>query len=835
MPNCKGGVDGKCGKGAAFMFTVDGVNHYRCEEHKTPECVQRKRKMCAKCEKVMPSYGIPGTKTALYCGPCAAGIPGLVQVRGTLVRAREADKAVRAAAKAGEIITPEQAIPTPPKSIRAKSMAKVAAVRDAPIIAAPTVEEWPLARKPAPAKQPKSARVAPSPPAAAAAAAIAAEEWPVERAPKTRMKPRAPVVAAPKVRARDISDAPAAAPSPIPVPEASIAKRSVAKPRACLSITRQLVPDAPADCCDAARTPCYCFGCGKKFASFGKRGGSPSHCKDCMLPGMIDVLHLRCPGDKCTTQASYFKYDDPVGYCASHKPSDEYVCGTNLCEHPECFIFASFGVKGTNKRRFCIEHKEPSMVCIGAILCVICNKTRASYAHPGERRPLFCEPCAPDDAVSTDLRKCDFEGGCATRPSYGFPGDDATRCKDHVYPGMVELNATKCNYPGCDIVPTFGFPSEPPTRCVTHKEAGMKDRKHKGCDGADGCPTRTTFKHAGFPGKKFCLEHAPSGSESINKKCEVPGCTKRPAYGYLFQTRQFCGKHAKSLGLANTVCFAETHPTCAIDGCKTRPSMTQDPILNYPTHCEEHATDTSKRWREISAASCRSCNVVTTVCRQSGLCAICEFGERMGPGAYHKVKESRMHDTLNAIGIHPVHDRQVDYATVCGVRKRPDFFYDCGRFALIIECDEFQHARRFDRSRPHARDPSEAPAAAAADAVAPKEEEASKSHPYDCDCELSRMIAIHQVVGMPTIFIRYNPDKYTDADGRVFRAATKNKRDEQCARYAKRLMEYLIAQETVNLVGLYVIYFCYDGVNEDAPIGYHIDYIDHILEPWSPC
>lgn len=61
-------------------------------------------------------------------------------------------------------------------------------------------------------------------------------------------------------------------------------------------------------------------------------------------------------------------------------------------------------------------------------------------------------------------------------------------------------------------------------------------------------------------------------------------------------------------------------------------------------------------------------------------------------------------------------------------KERPDFIFYCGTFVLIVEVDENQHF-----SRP-------------------------------CECEQIRMVNIFQSLGKPTIFIRYNPDKYIPKD-----------------------------------------------------------------------
>ena len=55
--------------------------------------------------------------------------------------------------------------------------------------------------------------------------------------------------------------------------------------------------------------------------------------------------------------------------------------------------------------------------------------------------------------------------------------------------------------------------------------------------------------------------------------------------------------------------------------------------------------------------------------------------------------------------------------------------FDCGSFYLVLEVDEDQHDQR------------------------------------GCDCEQVRMINISQSLGMNTLFIRFNPDKYKVKDG----------------------------------------------------------------------
>jgi hypothetical protein len=71
------------------------------------------------------------------------------------------------------------------------------------------------------------------------------------------------------------------------------------------------------------------------------------------------------------------------------------------------------------------------------------------------------------------------------------------------------------------------------------------------------------------------------------------------------------------------------------------------------------------------------------------------------------------------------HDKIIDSS--CNM-KRPDFVYDCKTHFVVVEVDEDQHSNHLE------------------------------------SCETSRMMQIAQSIGMPTIFIRYNPDKYKADD-----------------------------------------------------------------------
>jgi hypothetical protein len=94
------------------------------------------------------------------------------------------------------------------------------------------------------------------------------------------------------------------------------------------------------------------------------------------------------------------------------------------------------------------------------------------------------------------------------------------------------------------------------------------------------------------------------------------------------------------------------------------------------------------------------------------------------------LKQNLVIDNLKLHGFKPaICDRMID-GGACGLEK-PDCFFDCGTFGIILEIDEHQHRNR------------------------------------DCLCEQTRMVNVSQSIGMPVIFLRFNPDEYKVKNGYV--------------------------------------------------------------------
>ena len=100
---------------------------------------------------------------------------------------------------------------------------------------------------------------------------------------------------------------------------------------------------------------------------------------------------------------------------------------------------------------------------------------------------------------------------------------------------------------------------------------------------------------------------------------------------------------------------------------------------------------------------------------------------------YPQVYKQTVKDLLLEHKFEFKHDKIPDQS--CN-KYRPDFILDCATHIIVLEVDENQHSG------------------------------------YQCLCEQSRMVNIHQDVGggLPVVFIRYNPDSYKDCNNNNIRA-----------------------------------------------------------------
>ncbi len=168
-------------------------------------------------------------------------------------------------------------------------------------------------------------------------------------------------------------------------------------------------------------------------------------------------------------------------------------------------------------------------------------------------------------------------------------------------------------------------------------------------------------------------------------------------------------------------------------------------------------------------ACCSRCGLPELVLTK-GLCEICG---RLGPVVQQErlVKQERLRAAIEAAGhVLYAYDRILDKG-VC-TRRRPDYVFDAGTHFVVVECDEHQH-KRGDYA----------------------------------GCEANRMREIAIALGLPTVFIRYNPDAYKTEGGQRGRAAPAA-REKTLLLWLKHSMEVPPTQETPYIQ---VLYLYYDG------------------------
>ena len=205
-------------------------------------------------------------------------------------------------------------------------------------------------------------------------------------------------------------------------------------------------------------------------------------------------------------------------------------------------------------------------------------------------------------------------------------------------------------------------------------------------------------------------------NSETTKKCSKCGCDK---FLKFFKVRESTGKYYKTCmkccekGSGNKKCSCGKIPSFGFEGDKR------------PTCCSSCKQD---GMIDIKHKKCKSdhCDIRANNKKYRGYCSRCFFftypDEKLTRN--YKTKENTIVDHIKQKfpEYDWVHDRKV--LDGCSL-KRPDLYCDFGNHILVVEVDENSH----------------------------------KGY----NCEEKRMFTIINDLGMrPTIFVRINPDKYTD-------------------------------------------------------------------------
>ncbi len=170
---------------------------------------------------------------------------------------------------------------------------------------------------------------------------------------------------------------------------------------------------------------------------------------------------------------------------------------------------------------------------------------------------------------------------------------------------------------------------------------------------------------------------------------------------------------------------------------------------------------------------CASCGLMEVV-DEHGRCGTCS------PELFRKVrlaKQRTVQAWLDAASdlTYELTDRVLPDGRACGVYARPDFLFDAGGHAVVLEVDENQHVAY--------------------------------------ECERKRMVELASTIGLPTVFVRFNPDGYKPAPGTRAVPNIEARRDVLLKVLRHHLGELRVSEEELlqSQTGAWCVRLFYDG------------------------
>jgi len=323
---------------------------------------------------------------------------------------------------------------------------------------------------------------------------------------------------------------------------------------------------------------------------------------------------------------------------------------------------------------------------------------------------------------------CIFKG-CTKTASFNYDGEKKSLyCKFHRLEGMINIRHEKCQYEGCKTVPSFNHESETKRLfCFEHKLDGMINITNKFCK-YEGCKKYQTFNYKGYITGLYCGKHRLDGMIDVkSKKCANENCDKYPIFNFEKEPKaKFCFDH-KLDGMLDV-----KNKKCVYPDCKVRAHYNykgETTILYCGSHRLEGMLDIkSKRCKTYLCST-----IVKKSSRYDGYCLFC-FMNLFPDKPVSRNYKTKEYSVVEYVKTNFSHLTWISDKTIqdgCS-KRRPDLFLDLGYQIIILEIDENQHID------------------------------------YDCSCENKLIMELSQDVGhRPIIFIRFNPDEYTNKENKI--------------------------------------------------------------------
>ena len=321
---------------------------------------------------------------------------------------------------------------------------------------------------------------------------------------------------------------------------------------------------------------------------------------------------------------------------------------------------------------------------------------------------------------------CDFET-CRKYANYGAHHSNPTRCKEHK--GEYQLVSKICIEVGCKTSPVYNVEGQiRGIYCVSHKLDGMIDIKSKQCIYPN-CKIQPNYNLNNEPKGIYCVSHKLDGMVDVKSKmCIYPNCKIIPIYNVAGESKAlYCCKH-KEINMIDV-----KNKTCIYPNCKTRSNYNLEGET-IGIYCGAHKLDGMV---DVKNKKCKAnyCLGSHANVKYKGYCASCY--QQLFPNdpltlqMCSKTKEiaTKNFINLNFEGFH--HDISLWTGNCdCTHRRRIDHRKLIGNTLLCIETDENQHKG------------------------------------YDKDKEEIRYDDLFMLHGGKFIFIRFNPDKFKNKEGK---------------------------------------------------------------------
>jgi hypothetical protein len=400
---------------------------------------------------------------------------------------------------------------------------------------------------------------------------------------------------------------------------------------------------------------------------------------------------------------------------------------------------------------------------------VICKvKGCSKKAHYGQEqgKPLNCGVHRQEGHNNVSHPKCP----CGKQMAFGFVGDDKpSACGSCMKEGMIDIKSKRCP---CGTQPSFGYKDDmSPSCCKSCRKEGMIDliNKDKLCE----CGKRPTY---GLEEDylAICCKDCKT-DDMIDVKHKLCECGKRPSYGLKGDKEPTCCQDCMTDDMENIVskfCICGKIPNFNFEGQKNA-------VCCFD--CREDGMI------DIKHPKCLTVGCGTQISNKSykGYCTRC-FAYIFPDEPMSKNFKTKEREVVSFIkekfeDLDWVFDKRIKAGSSL---KRPDALVDLENQVLIIEIDENQHKL------------------------------------YGCCNENKRLMELSLDVNHKSmVFIRFNPDKYLDINGKTVSSCfsvtketgkikiNNNKKWTERLNSLKEQIDYWLKNDTDKMVEVIQLYY----------------------------